>query len=131
MLQRELEPEVMDDPREAQLYDQMDHLAVNQKFVCDMLACGSVAGRILDVGTGTAQIPIEICRQTEDCQIMACDLAVSMLDIARLNIAVAGFEHRIRLYHGGAKSLDCDDQTFDWVVSNSLIHHIPAPESVA
>jgi ubiquinone/menaquinone biosynthesis C-methylase UbiE len=130
MLQRVLEPEVMDDPREAQLYDEMDHQAVNKKFVEDMLSCGSVVGRILDVGTGTAQIPIEICRQAEQCQVMACDLAVSMLDIARRNIAIAGFEHRIRLYHGDAKSLDCEEQTFDWVVSNSLIHHIPEPGPV-
>jgi ubiquinone/menaquinone biosynthesis C-methylase UbiE len=130
MLQRVLEPEVMDDPQEAQLYDEMDHQAVNQKFVDDMLACGPVQGRILDLGTGTAQIPIEICRRAENCQVMACDLAVSMLDIARLNIAVAGFAHRIQLYHGDAKSLECEDQAFDWVVSNSLLHHIPEPAVV-
>lgn len=130
MLQRILETEVMDDPQEAQLYDEMDHQAVNQKFVDDMLDLGGIAGRILDVGTGTAQIPIEICRRVDDCQIMACDLAISMLDIARRNIAVAGFEHRIRLHYADAKTLDCQDHNFDWVVSNSLIHHIPEPAPV-
>lgn len=129
MLERVLEPEVMDDRQESILYDQMDHQAVNQKFVDDMMAFGPVQGRILDLGTGTARIPILICEAVEDCRIMACDLAVTMLDIAKLNIAVAGFESRIQLYHGDAKSLDCQDDECDWVISNSLIHHLPDPAS--
>lgn len=129
MLERVLEPEVMDDRQESILYDQMDHQIVNQKFVDDMIAFGPVEGRILDLGTGTARIPILICQAVEDCRIMACDLAVTMLDIAKLNIAMAGYETRIQLYHGDAKSLDCQDDECDWVISNSLIHHLPDPVS--
>ena len=129
MIERVLEPEVMDDPKESLQYDEMDHLQVNQKFVDDMRKFAPIDGRILDVGTGTARIPILLCEAVEDCRVMACDLAVTMLDIARRNIASAGLERRIQLYHGDAKSLDCQDDECDWVISNSLIHHLPDPAS--
>ncbi len=37
MLQRILEPELMDSPEEALAYDAMDHGEVNRKFVDDLL----------------------------------------------------------------------------------------------
>ena len=53
-LKRVLEPEVMDSVEEARDYDQMDHAAVNDVFVTDLLASGEIAGEVLDLGTGTA-----------------------------------------------------------------------------
>ena len=64
MLPRVLEPEVMDTAEEARDYDAMDHSAVNRVFVADFLAVWDGRGPILDLGTGTAQIPIEFCRQS-------------------------------------------------------------------
>lgn len=63
MLARTLEPEVMDTPEEALAYDSMDHADVNRVFVDDFLAADPEAGEILDLGTGTALIPIELCRR--------------------------------------------------------------------
>ncbi len=63
MLPRVLEPEVMDSPEEARDYDAMDHAEVNRVFVADFLRFWPGSGFVLDVGTGTAQIPIELCRQ--------------------------------------------------------------------
>ncbi len=63
MLTRVLEPEVMDSEAEARDYDSMDHAAVNARFAADFLAEGPVHGVILDLGTGTAQIPVELCRR--------------------------------------------------------------------
>ena len=64
IIPRVLEPEVMDTPEEASDYDRMDHSEVNRRFASDFFsACPNPTGVILDVGTGTAQIPIEMCRQ--------------------------------------------------------------------
>lgn len=128
MLQRELEPELMDDPQESQAYDEMGHDLVNQQFVTDFLAECTAGPHVLDLGTGTARIPIELCRQNPDCLVLASDAAVSMLDIAKLNIAIEGFEHRIDLHHGDSKSLEFDDEVFDAVISNSLLHHLAEPQ---
>ncbi len=64
-MKRQLEPELMDSPAEAVAYDQMDHAEVNRRFVDDLLdAIGTTEGEltVVDLGTGTAQIPIELCR---------------------------------------------------------------------
>ncbi|MCP3691350.1 MAG: ubiquinone biosynthesis protein UbiE, partial [Planctomycetaceae bacterium] len=46
-LERILEPEVMDSIEEARDYDEMDHDAVNEVFVSDLLETGDVGGEIL------------------------------------------------------------------------------------
>ncbi len=129
-LERVLEPEVMDTYEEARDYDSMDHQAVNKLFVDDLLAVGNIGNDILDVGTGTAQIPVELCRQSEDCRIIAIDMAVHMLDLARFNIEVDGFTQRIFLQQIDAKDMLFESEMFDCVMSNSIIHHIPEPLAV-
>ncbi len=50
-----------------------------------------------------------------------------MLKLAERNIIQAGFTGRIRLELIDAKQLPFDEGTFDAVISNSIIHHIPEP----
>lgn len=128
MIERVLEPEVMDSPEEATEYDEMDHSHVNRLFVDDYLdAAPNDLRDILDLGTGTARIPIEMCRRSDDIRIMAVDMSPSMLDVARLNIEIAEFTDRIRLELADSKELPFEQDFFDCVVSNSIIHHIPDP----
>lgn len=136
-LKRILEPEVMDSVQEAQEYNAMDHGEVNRLFVADLLefARGNLdstddgfrLGDVLDLGTGTALIPVELCKQHPDCRVMAVDMAVSMLDLAIYNVEGAGLADRIKLNQADAKRLGFRDQMFDVVISNSIIHHIPEP----
>lgn len=134
MLTRTLEPEVMDTAEEAEDYDSMDHSQVNQRFVDDWYAAG-LAFRLslqeltplLDVGTGTALIPIEYCQRFTDLRIVAIDLADEMLKLARRNVERAGFRDRIDLLLVDAKGILAKDGQFPGVVSNSIIHHIPNP----
>jgi ubiquinone/menaquinone biosynthesis C-methylase UbiE len=85
---------------------------------------------ILDLGTGTALIPIELCRRYADCRVMAADAAVSMLELARYNVEVNSLSERIELAHVDAKRLPFADAMFDVVMSNSIVHHIPEPMDV-
>ena len=126
-LHRVLETEVMDTPEEARDYDAMAHDAVNRAFVNDMLAAGEVGFDVLDLGTGTAQIPLELCRQYADCRVKGVDLSMHMLDLARINIEQAGFAQRITVERGDAKRLPFDEGAFDAVISNSIVHHVPDP----
>ena len=126
-LHRVLETEVMDTPEEARDYDAMAHDAVNRAFVNDMLAAGEVGFDVLDLGTGTAQIPLELCRQYADCRVKGVDLSMHMLDLARINIEQAGFAQRISVERGDAKRLPFDEGAFDAVISNSIVHHVPDP----
>ena len=132
MIPRTLEPEVMDTEREASEYDAMDHSGVNDLFVTDFLhVCPAKAltksAQILDLGTGTALIPIEFCRQSSEGRIVGVDLAEEMLKAARCNVQRAGCADRITLQKCDAKGLPFDDDSFAAVMSNSIIHHIPEP----
>jgi ubiquinone/menaquinone biosynthesis C-methylase UbiE len=91
------------------------------------LAVGTGLGRVLDAGTGTARIPIELCRRVPDLQVVAIDLAESMRAVARRNVERAGLAERIAVESGDAKSTRFRAGSFDAVVSNSLVHHIPDP----
>ena len=159
MLPRTLEPEVMDSREDAWDYDTMDHDEVNRRFVDDLLAAGLARGGkpegecqkpneepvtdhvedlddcgepllVLDLGTGTAQIPILLCQATEDVRVIATDAAVSMLDLARLNVEIAGLRDRIQLDQSDAKQMAYRDKMFDAVLSNSIVHHVQEPAAV-
>lgn len=142
MLERRLEPEVMDTSEDAHDYDTMDHSTVNRVFVDDFLAFARANGfdarladqrqplRLLDVGTGTALIPIELCSRRVACQIIAIDLAAEMLKLADLNIAKAGFASSIQTQRVDAKQMPYATGSFDAVISNSIVHHIPEPNAV-
>jgi ubiquinone/menaquinone biosynthesis C-methylase UbiE len=130
VLPRILEPEVMDSAEEAHDYDAMDHSAVNRIFVADFLAHWNGRSPILDLGTGTAQIPIELCRQHPGASVVGVDLAAHMLAVGRANVTRAGLDGRIRLERCDAKGLPFPDGAFPAVMSNSIVHHIPEPRAV-
>lgn len=129
-LPRVLEPEVMDSYEEARDYDAMDHSVVNAAFVADLLATGPIAGELLDVGTGTARIPCELCARAPECRVVASDLSTFMLDQARYTLVLFDQTERIRLDHVDAKRMPYDEASFDLVFSNSILHHIPEPAVV-
>ncbi|MEX0611579.1 MAG: methyltransferase domain-containing protein [Pirellulales bacterium] len=144
MLPRILEPELMDTAEDAREYDAMDHAAVNSQFVTDLLnaltdrslqtSASSVESRpvlrVLDLGAGTAQIPIELARRAPAVHTTAVDAAESMLAVARENIAKVGLKDRIELVLTDAKHLPFDDGSYSVVVSNSILHHIAEPREV-
>jgi ubiquinone/menaquinone biosynthesis C-methylase UbiE len=130
VLERVLEAEVMDTSQEAMDYDNLDHSQANESFVADFLATGNSAGDILDLGTGTAQIPVLLCERQPNCRIMAADLSVAMLDVARYNIEIAGLIEQIQLAHMDAKTLPSPDDYFDAVICNGMLHHVSEPSGV-
>jgi ubiquinone/menaquinone biosynthesis C-methylase UbiE len=127
MLKRVLEPEVMDDAQAARTYDEMDHSEVNRVFVDDLLQTGDIEGDILDLGTGTAQIPVELCKRIDNCRVMASDASYHMLDLARYQLEIASLTDRIQLDMADAKQMPYESEMFDIVISNSIVHHIPDP----
>jgi ubiquinone/menaquinone biosynthesis C-methylase UbiE len=109
----------------------MDHTAVNDEFVIDFLGAHGPCrgGPILDVGTGTAQIPITLCTFDPDARIVAIDLAANMLAVAARNLRATGLEDRIQLKLADAK-VAAEGGPFEAVISNSIVHHIPEPPAV-
>jgi ubiquinone/menaquinone biosynthesis C-methylase UbiE len=130
MLPRTLEPEVMDDRQEAAEYNEMDHRAVNDLFVHDLMIAGPLGRDVLDLGTGTALIPVALCKLDSDVRVMASDASVEMLELARYNIEIHRLLDRVQLHRGDAKKLVFGADYFDTVMSNSLVHHLPACDTL-
>jgi ubiquinone/menaquinone biosynthesis C-methylase UbiE len=122
----------MDSDQDAREYDAMDHAAVNAQFVVDLLKVLAELPflHVLDLGTGTAQIPIELCRRVPQIHVTAVDAAESMLGLAADNIAVADFDDRIEPALADAKMLPFHEARFPVVISNSIMHHIAEPQQV-
>jgi ubiquinone/menaquinone biosynthesis C-methylase UbiE len=134
MIERVLEPEAMESVDEAREYDLMDHAAVNEMFVADMLAAAasrdgaqSVQGLVLDVGTGTARIPIAVCLERAALNVIGIDLAHEMLRVGVDNVAKESLGARILLLRARAGDLPFRNASAALVMSNSLIHHLPDP----
>ncbi|MGE5193321.1 MAG: class I SAM-dependent methyltransferase [Deltaproteobacteria bacterium] len=81
--------------------------------------------RVLDVGTGTARIAIEICKRQNGIDITGVDRSVGILRRARRGVAQAGLSDAIRIERGDACSLSYAAGSFDAVISNGLVHHVP------
>jgi ubiquinone/menaquinone biosynthesis C-methylase UbiE len=128
-MDRILEPEVMDTWLEATAYDAMDFATVNSAFANDAIDLDPNAVKILDVGTGTARIPILMCQQRSQYLITGVDLAQSMLILGQRNVEEANLAQRIRLERVDSKRMPYPDLEYDMVISNSLVHHLPDPLS--
>ncbi len=135
MLPRTLEPEVMDEAAEVAEYDAMPHDDVNTRFVEDFLV--EVAGRttsrstptprVLDIGTGTALIPLILHVRQPSWSITAVDLSETMLATAAVHLERHAVPGSIELVRADVTKLPFEPTSFDYVVSNSLIHHLADP----
>ncbi len=138
MIPRTLEPEVMDTVEEAVDYDSMDHSNVNRIFVEDLLSflnsCpgdSTLETDVLDLGTGTALIPIELLQTDSRFKtVFACDLSLEMLKLARQHVENRTFDGTILPVYCDAKRLPMAPGSVSIVMSNSIVHHIPEPLDV-
>lgn len=129
MLPRILEPEVMDTLEDALDYDTMDHSEVNQRFVEDFIKAGGRSDLTLDLGCGTALIPILLARRLPSVRVVAVDYSQNMLVLGRRHVIEEKLEAAILLLRTDAKYLPFADATFSQVMSNSLIHHLANPKA--
>ncbi len=130
-LERRLEPEVMDTEEDAVEYDAMDFTEVNLAFALRVIELAPSSGTVVDIGTGTARIPIlmlQHCPKEKNIVIKALDLSAEMLKVASRNVSAAGLEKWLHLQRSDAKQLPFADASFEMVISNSLVHHLPKPD---
>jgi ubiquinone/menaquinone biosynthesis C-methylase UbiE len=128
-VKRILEPELMDTVRDAEEYDAMDFSEPNTTFAVaalGLLGKGS-SPEILDVGTGTADIPVRMLERNPKLRVLGVDLAKEMIHVAIGKVASAGFSEQCRLQVLDGKSLPFKADHFDMVMCNSTVHHIPEP----
>lgn len=130
MLERILEPEIMDSEQDAHEYAAFDNTSVNEEFVTRALELAPHSGYVLDVGTGPGDITVQLARRAPALRFLAIDLGEHMLDLARSNVARANLSDRVEIARVDAKATGRPAESFDFIVCNSLVHHIPEPEEL-
>jgi len=89
--------------------------------VAEEVMMGKTEGRILDVGTGPAYLPIEIARVAPKTKIIAIDISEEVLSIAKRNVEAASLSEKVTLEPGDVNRLGYPDATFDIVVMTGVL----------
>ena len=127
-MDRVLEPELMDDPKQAEAYAQADFEEENQGFVERFREYFPefAEGTVLDLGCGPADIPIRLARLYPDCQVIGVDASAPMIQLGEQAVQQAGLTDRITLRCERYEEV-AGARIADAAISNSLLHHLPNP----
>ncbi|MBH0178014.1 MAG: class I SAM-dependent methyltransferase [Nitrospira sp.] len=128
MMDRILEPELMDDPLQAEAYAHADFAKENQGFVERFREYfpDFSEGHVLDLGCGPADIPIRFVTLYPACQVVGIDASAPMIRLGEQAVKQAGLADRITLR---CERIDAvpGARIVDAAMSNSLLHHLPNP----
>ena len=102
---------------------------VNQGFVDRYRASfpKGIGGKMVDLGCGPADIPVRFARSLPGYSITAVDGSEAMVSLAQQAVIAAGVTDRVQVRRARLPMLPLPLQSFDAVVSNSLVHHMPDP----
>jgi ubiquinone/menaquinone biosynthesis C-methylase UbiE len=128
----------MDDSVEVEAYASaaaQSHLdAVDNTFVEHALRLvkGGERGRALDIGSGPGQIVIKLARRLTRWKFVGVDRSANMIAQASTNLGAAGggLEGRVEFQVADGNRLPFPDGSFDFVLCNSVLHHLAEPEKL-
>lgn len=85
------------------------------------------SGTIVDLGSGTGYLSIEIAKRTPGIQVYGIDLSRQMIRIARRH--ARGIENA-QFKFGNAADLPFEDNSIDLIISTGSLHHWKTPARV-
>jgi trans-aconitate methyltransferase len=127
-MERTPEPELMDDVEQARAYAQADFAEPNQAFVElveTKLAPLPRQAKVVDLGCGPADIPVQLSLRHPDFEIDAVDGSRAMLEHGARAVAQTGARVQLHCARLGEEALEA--HRYDVVLSNSLLHHLHDP----
>jgi len=112
-------------PSAAQFYDEHARRfmgSVYRRFARKAAGLVPAGARVLDVGTGTGRLAIELAGTRPDLHVTGVDISEDMLGIARQNAARGGLHDNIEFRQAPAAALPFPDGYFALVTSNASLH---------
>lgn len=82
--------------------------------------------RVLDIGSGTGFVPLQIARYLKRGDIITCtDISANKLEICKKSIEAQKFECDFDFVKLDGKCIPLNSRGFDYITMNSVLHHIP------
>ncbi len=128
-MERIPETELMDDPEQALAYANADFSEPHNNFV-EMIRerfGDSLTGKVLDLGCGPGDICRRFARAYPDCLIHGVDGSAAMLELGRSYTAKQKLDNRIEYFPGYLPGTELPYESYDILLSNSLLHHLRDP----
>ena len=104
--------------------------SVYRRLVRKVAALVPAVARVLDVGTGTGRLAIELAKARPDLHVIGVDISEDMLSVARRNATLSDFSARIEFRPATAEALPFPDRHFALVTSNASLHLWTDPAAV-
>ena len=100
-------------------------------FVRKILSRGIRGGKVLDIGTGSGLLALELCGARDNYfDIVAIDVSENMLIKAEENARQVEHGDQIKFLKSNGAALPFPDNTFDLVISYASLHHWFDPVAV-
>lgn len=80
--------------------------------------------RILDIGSGTGDMGLEILKQQPGASVTGIDPAEAMLEVAGRKLVQQGLQNSVQFESGDATDLQFDDGSFDGIISAFCIRNV-------
>lgn len=130
-MDRQPEPELMDESEQARAYAEADFEAPNSAFLAlfeQHFPAFSGQGYILDIGCGPGDIALRFARRYPDAVVHGVDGAEAMLELARLAAGrETGLQGHVEFFQATLPAPRLPQSQYDAVISNSLLHHLHEP----
>ncbi len=130
-MERILEPELMNDPEQVLAYSyanfEVAHQAVIENF-CQIFPNEPRLNTFLDLGCGSGDVTVRFAHQFPESKFVAVDGAEEMLKQAEKLIEQESLSERITLHLQQLPNCSFDDNHYDAIISNSLLHHLHEPQ---
>ncbi len=88
----------------------------------------SPSASVLEIGTGQGLGAIFFSEKLKDSRFTCIDNEHDMVEAAIENVRKNGLQDRIKVEWGDALALDFPDNSFDAVISITVLHHVPGYE---
>ncbi|MCI0654641.1 MAG: class I SAM-dependent methyltransferase [Methylococcaceae bacterium] len=130
-MKRTLEPELMEDEEQVKAYAEADFEEPHSHFIKlfeQNFSDQVIEGTALDLGCGPGDISFRFARVFPKCTVHAVDGSRTMLQVARHRLGCSStMQEQIMFFEGMLPDLHLPYRHYDFLISNSLLHHLPDP----
>jgi len=130
-MQRVTEPELMNEPSQAEAYAAADFAEAHERIVERFAVCfpgDEIAGNVLDLGCGPGDISFRFAMRFPGASVTGVDGSAAMIELARQRQGrETGLADRTHFIEALIPGTPLPSGPYAAIISNSLLHHLHRP----